>query len=215
MMTHLVSMKPDTPIGEGHADVPEGSRQKAGVTVGLFEMLKRYGFSDRRVVPSLDGLRAISIGFVLIAHLAGTRGFLNWQFLRQYPLGPFGVRVFFVISGFLITSILLNELRQTGRIALGRFYFRRTMRLFPACYVLIIATAFLALNGFAHLKRGDLLFAATYTINYHEVSVSGWPLGHLWSLAIEEQFYLLWPATLMLLGIARSTRVLVGVLILA
>jgi peptidoglycan/LPS O-acetylase OafA/YrhL len=87
------------------------------------------------------------------------------------------------------------------------------MRLFPACYVLIAVTALLALSGIVHLDRGDLLFAATYTMNYHEPH--GKPLGHLWSLGIEEQFYLLWPAMLMLLGQARSRRVLIGVLVVA
>jgi peptidoglycan/LPS O-acetylase OafA/YrhL len=162
-------------------------------------------------VPSLDGLRAFSIAFVFIAHLSGTRGFVNWPFL--YRFGAFCVRVFFVISGFLITTILLGEIHKTGRIALRRFYFRRTMRLFPACYVLIACTALLAVNGLVHLRRGDLLFAATYTMNYS--NPRAWPLGHLWSLAIEEQFYLLWPAALMLLGLARCTKVLVGVLLVA
>lgn len=193
------------------ADVAEGTR-RTGAS-GLFDALKRYGFRDRRSMPGLDGLRAISIGFVLVAHLTGARGFVSMPFLWQYELGRFGVRVFFVISGFLITSILLKELRQTGRIALGRFYFRRTMRLFPACYVLIAVTALLAVNGAVQLKPGDLAFAATYTMNYHVVK--GWPLTHLWSLAIEEQFYLLWPAVLVMLGSARSRRVLVGVLAVA
>ena len=207
-MMSLTRAKVLTSPGEGTANVAEGTRGMPGASGGLFETLKRYGFSDRRVVPSLDGLRAIAIGFLFIAHLSGTRGFLNWPFLYRY--GMFGVRVFFVISGFLITSILLNEIRKTGRISLPRFYFRRTMRLFPACYVLIAVTALLAMNGIVHLKRGDLLLAVTYTMNYR--FVREWPLGHLWSLAVEEQFYLLWPATLMLLGRTRSIRVLIGVL---
>src|ERR1700741_1440801 len=85
-----------------------------------------------RRVPSLEGLRAISIPLVLISHLAGTRGFpLSAAATNPWALGIFGVTVFFVISGFLITGLLLDELRRTGTVALGRFYFRRTLRIFP------------------------------------------------------------------------------------
>ena len=102
----------------------------------IFIALRRYGFGNQRVLPSLDGLRAISIGLVLLGHLIGTRGFA-----KQIPLldeiGLLGVRIFFVISGYLITSILLDELSRKGTIDLPRFYFRRTMRLFPASYFLM------------------------------------------------------------------------------
>ena len=87
--------------------------------------------TDRRI-PSLDGLRAISIALVLISHLAGTRKFpLSTSSGNFWALGEFGVRVFFVISGFLITGLLLDELARTDRIRLGHFYFRRTLRIFP------------------------------------------------------------------------------------
>jgi peptidoglycan/LPS O-acetylase OafA/YrhL len=174
-----------------------------------FIALRRYGFGSQRSVPSLDGLRAISIVFVLVSHLTGTRGFPNISALLG--LGELGVRVFFVISGYLITSILLGELKRTGTVSLVRFYFRRTLRLFPASYFFIAVIAFLAAKGFAQLAPYDLTFALTYTMNYYDHR--GWPLGHLWSLAVEEQFYLLWPATLMLLGRLRSGRFLLGALL--
>jgi len=176
-----------------------------------FTALRTYGFGSQRSVPSLDGLRAISIAFVLVAHLTGTRGFPNVPPLLK--LGELGVRVFFVISGYLITSILLSELKRTGTVSLTRFYFRRTLRLFPASYFFIAAIALLAARGMAQLEPYDLTFAATYTMNYYDHR--GWPLGHLWSLAVEEQFYLLWPATLLLLGPVRSGRFLAGVLFAA
>ena len=174
--------------------------------------LRKYGCGTQRLVPSLDGLRAVSIVFVLFAHLTGTRYFPS-SLSRMANLGEFGVRVFFVISGYLITSILLNELRRNGGISLFRFYFRRALRLFPAAYFLIAVVAFLEAKHILHLERWDLLFALTYTMNYYEQR--GWPLGHLWSLAVEEQFYLLWPLTLRMLGPSRSVRFLCVVVAVA
>src|SRR4051812_34868116 len=159
----------------------------------LFVSLRQYGFGNQRSLPSLDGLRAISIGLVLLGHLIGTRGFVQSMPLAN-DAGLLGVRVFFVISGFLITSILLDELSRKGTIALPRFYFRRTMRLFPASYFLVGCIAVLAGWGIVRLESGDLTLAITYTTNFR--THRGWSLGHLWSLAVEEQFYLLWPLTL-------------------
>jgi peptidoglycan/LPS O-acetylase OafA/YrhL len=180
--------------------------------MSVFHRLRQYAFGNQRVIPSLDGLRAVSIGCVLLAHLTGTAGF-PLSSTAIYPMGEFGVRVFFVISGYLITSILLQERQRHGRIALGRFYARRTLRLMPAAYAFIGVVALLAGWGLLRLERGDLLFAATYTMNFWEAR--GWSLGHLWSLAVEEQFYLLWPLALLLLGPPRVARLLVAILLLA
>ena len=172
----------------------------------FFIALRAFGFGQQRAIPGLDGLRAISITLVLIAHLNGTRGFPVLPFLPKY-LGEFGVRIFFVISGYLITAILLGEMRRTGgNIALPRFYFRRTMRLFPASYFLIVVVAIFGALGWVRLERWDLLAGVTYAMNYYESR--GWALGHLWSLAVEEQFYLLWPLTLRTLKPGRATRLL-------
>ncbi len=169
------------------------------------------GFGTQRSLPSLDGLRAVSIALVLVAHLTGTKGFLNFHPLMA--LGVFGVRVFFVISGYLITTILVKEWYRDGDIALPRFYFRRILRLFPACYAIIGVTAFLASEHIVQLERWDLLSGATYTMNFYPGH--GWALGHLWSLAVEEQFYLVWPLMLSLLGPKKSIRWLGGVLCVA
>jgi peptidoglycan/LPS O-acetylase OafA/YrhL len=155
-------------------------------------------------IPSLDGLRAISIGLVLFSHLAGTGGFpVSAAAANPWALGSFGVTVFFVISGFLITGLLLDELKRTDRIRLGRFYFRRTLRIFPPYFALLVALAAADLAGWISLNPGDLLYGATYTSNYHDAR--SWYVGHTWSLAVEEQFYLLWPAVLLL---ARTRRAL-------
>jgi len=151
-----------------------------------------------RRIPSLDGLRALSISLVILSHLLGTRGFpLGERALGAAgDVGYLGVRVFFVISGYLITSLLLKEHARTGTISVGGFYIRRVFRIFPAFYAFIIAMALADVAGAVLLRQDDVVHALTYTMNYHYVR--SWELGHIWSLSIEEQFYLLWPALFLL-----------------
>jgi peptidoglycan/LPS O-acetylase OafA/YrhL len=157
-------------------------------------------------IPSLDGLRAISIFLVLLGHLVGTRGFLERN--RDFDvarLADLGVRVFFVISGYLITTLLLKEWHRSGTISLRDFYIRRAWRIFPAFYAfLIVASLVWALDTY------DVLRAATYTSNYHDARP--WTLGHLWSLAVEEQFYFLWPAVIALAGPRKALIVAIAVI---
>ncbi|HEY2384667.1 MAG TPA: acyltransferase, partial [Terriglobia bacterium] len=150
-------------------------------------------------IPSLDGLRCIAVMMVLFSHLLGTQGFLNptpGTFL--YEFGNLGVKVFFVISGFLITNLLLSELEKTNKIHLGKFYFRRTFRIFPACYFMIVGLILFNAMGLVSLTPRDVIHAVTYTSNYYPGR--SWAVGHTWSLGVEEQFYLLWPAVLVFLG---------------
>ncbi len=161
---------------------------------------------------SLDGLRALSIGLVLLGHLAGTVGapaFLN----SFHSLGNYGVRFFFVISGFLITWLLLRELKANGSVDLIRFFFNRSLRIFPAFYAYITVGAVLSALGWITLQPGDLLHAATYTMNYQENRA--WFFNHTWSLAVEEQFYLLWPLALLFLGPRRAPWLLVALILSA
>ena len=141
---------------------------------------------------AIDGLRALSISLVLLSHAYGTRGSFIPYIAGRY--GEFGVRVFFVISGYLITSLLLTEITRYGGISLRRFYFRRCLRLYPAFLVFVLFVAFLDRVGLVQLRDGDLIHAFTYTVNYHWNR--SWWLGHLWSLSIEEQFYFTWPIIL-------------------
>ena len=164
-------------------------------------------------IPCLDGLRAVSISFVILWHLVGHPGSTPFRFYLMGDMGNLGVRMFFVISGFLITSLLASELARTGRISLGQFYLRRTFRIFPAFYVYIGAVALAAAAGRVTLLRHDLLAAVTYTMNYH--TPRAWELGHLWSLAVEEQFYLLWPAIIFALGVRRGLWVAVAAIVMA
>jgi peptidoglycan/LPS O-acetylase OafA/YrhL len=170
---------------------------------------KRY----MRSIPSLDGLRACSIALVFLAHLAGTTGApVPYSVVQWVDWGNLGVRVFFVISGFLITSLLLAESDRTGTINLRAFYWRRTLRIFPPYYVFLAAMALLAALRWITLPQGALAHAAVYLTNYGP-SV-GWYLGHSWSLSVEEQFYLLWPAAMLLAGLRRAWMVALAVIIL-
>lgn len=165
-------------------------------------------------IPGLDGLRAVSILLVLCGHAVGTRGFYNnlrfWDHLGD--LGNFGVRVFFVISGYIITLLLLKEVGKTGTISIKEFYLRRTLRIFPASYFFLFCLTTAFFLGLLELHRGDLLHAYTYTINFFPQR--SWWVGHLWSLSVEEQFYLLWPATLLFLGVRKGIKAAVAVVLL-
>jgi len=158
---------------------------------------------SRRYLPGLDGLRAISVVAVLLYHAE-----LPW-----IPGGFVGVEVFFVISGYLITHLLLAEHARTGSIGLRRFWTRRARRLLPALYLVLALVALAAAvfyRGDAADLRAQLLAALTYSTNWFQIVVRKSyfstvgrpsPLLHLWSLAIEEQFYLVWP--LVLLGLLK------------
>jgi peptidoglycan/LPS O-acetylase OafA/YrhL len=150
--------------------------------------------------PSLDGLRGVAILIVVAFHLFGVpRG------------GPVGVDLFFALSGFLITTLLLEELVENGRINLWRFYERRARRLFPALAVLLgVYLVWAAAHGHDALKTvalGGLYFSnfVQSFANPNPLSYTG--LDHLWSLAQEEQFYLVWP--LLLLVITKTRRPIV------
>jgi len=151
----------------------------------------------------------------MFSHLLGTQGFpLGGRALGAAgDVGYLGVRVFFVISGYLITTLLLKEHAASGSISLRGFYARRAFRIFPAFYAFIAAMTIAAAVGFIELHQRDLLHALTYSMNYHYER--SWELGHLWSLSIEEQFYLIWPALFLLAGPQRIGWVAAAMLVLA
>ena len=109
-----------------------------------------------------------------------------------------GVSIFFVISGFLITSLLLREHERYAAISLRNFYLRRFFRIFPGFYAYVGCIALLGGFGLISLTGSDLVSAATFTWEYSR-SATSWALAHLWSLSVEEQFYILWPSTLAIL----------------
>lgn len=166
-------------------------------------------------IPSLDGMRAISITLVILGHLCGTQGFpISHEAMSSIaPIGSFGVRVFFVISGFLITTLLLQETEKTGTISITGFYMRRLLRIFPANYFFVTAMWVASMLGLVALNRMDVLHGFTYTMNYH--MERSWFVAHLWSLSVEEQFYMIWPALLRKINARNAVYVCIGVLLAA
>ncbi len=165
--------------------------------------------SHRRLayLPALDGVRAFAVIAVMMFH--GGFSFFTGGFM--------GVDAFFVLSGFLITSLLVGEWRQSLTIKLGAFWARRARRLLPALLLMLLFVAFFASvivpKGTYGALRLDALSTLLYVSNWHFILVgsnyfnetaSASPLIHTWSLAVEEQFYLIWP--LMVLGLLRLTR---------
>jgi peptidoglycan/LPS O-acetylase OafA/YrhL len=143
-----------------------------------------------RYNPALDGLRAVAIILVICNHMM--------RFML--PIGGWiGVDVFFVLSGYLITSILLHELRETGKISFYNFYARRALRLVPALAIVVIfqlVRSVFSQNG--HEIREATLVSVFYIENWNMI-YGWWPIDYMgttWSLSVEEQFYLLWPLTL-------------------
>ncbi len=160
-------------------------------------------------IASLDGLRAASIALVVGYHAvnAATQVKLHrdysgpWQYLLN---GELGVSIFFVISGFLITHLLLRETRKTGTINLLDFYIRRTFRIWPAFFFYLGAIVLLYWFHVIGIARRDVVAAGAFVYNY--VPHVGNPLvAHSWSLSVEEQFYLFWPVLLLALGSRRAT----------
>ncbi len=162
-------------------------------------------------IPSLDGLRAVSILMVLLAHIEGTSDAPALTWLRTTgDIGNLGVRVFFVISGFLMTILLEGEFDRSGRISLADFLRRRAFRILPAFGVYVAAIAVLGAAGVLALHPRDLLMSATFTINYD--AHRSWYVGHLWSLSVEAQFYVVWAVVRVLVGRSRMFWVAVAAL---
>ena len=158
---------------------------------------------EKKRIDSLDGLRAFSILFVILGHLLGTNHYPENYFTKLFePLAPFGVKVFFTISGFLITTLLLRERDKTGSNNLLAFYRRRAYRIFPAAIVYTTLVVILWTATGHPYPHKFIIAAYTYTMNY--MSKQPWQLRHLWSLGVEEQFYLVWPLVLVLFFRARK-----------
>ena len=184
-------MQTETRGSSTRLDVDDGSASRAPVRSAPPTSRLRY-------VPGLDGLRALSVTAVLLYHAD-----VSWM-----SGGFLGVDVFFVISGYLITSLLLAEQRTRGEVSLGQFYLRRARRLLPALFLLLATVSLFAvifLPDEIRSLRADVVAAFGYVTNWWQifqhqsyVAAQGRPplLRHLWSLAVEEQFYLVWPLLL-------------------
>ncbi len=158
-------------------------------------------------LPGLDGMRALAVVAVMVYHANS-----DWL-----PGGFFGVEMFFVISGYLITLLLISERERTYRISLRHFWLRRARRLLPALFTMmffvVVWTAVFKSEALGAL-RGDVIAGVFYVSNYYQIweglgyTAAGdfAPLRHLWSLAVEEQFYLFWPVVMIFLLGRNGTR---------
>src|SRR5215468_3120666 len=160
--------------------------------------------SENGVIPSLNGLRAISISIVLVAH-AGYGSVIP---------GGLGVTIFFFLSGYLITTLLMDERERSGRIHIGKFYLRRAFRLFPPLLVTLAIAYSLVILGlldggisWAGVLSQLLYFANYYSLFFDPGNTTAAGTGILWSLAVEEHFYMIYPAVLVgLLALWLSRR---------
>ncbi|MBC6997552.1 acyltransferase [Cytophaga sp. FL35] len=162
----------------------------------LFLLPKNY-------IKGFDGLRGISILLVIVTHLGWLesldtlgQGGKKMQFLFS---GTTGVNIFFTLSGFLITNILLRELKKGGKVNFKAFYTKRVLRLFPPLLVFLLIILILMLSNILSINYSGLLYSFFYVYNFIPKSLSSAELGLTWSLSVEEQFYLFFPITLFLI----------------
>lgn len=157
----------------------------------------------------IEGMRTIAVGSVLVGH-AGVSWFAG---------GFVGVDVFFVLSGFLITGLLAREVSSTGRVRIGNFWARRMKRLLPASATVLLFSAVVTYVYLPITQRqdfgGDIKSAALYVVNWRLASrgvdylaedIGQSPVQHYWSLAVEEQFYLVWPLLMLAIGVVAAKR---------
>lgn len=190
-------VRPMQRLGQDQMSPSENPRSFAGRFQLPASLAQGLGGSH---LPSLDGLRAIAAFLVVFYHC----------FLPAFP-GGLGVLAFFVLSGFLITWLLLKEEERFGKVSLKQFYVRRSLRIFPAFYVYWALLMGAHIIAGKHMAMGQAISSLLYVGNYYQ-AVVGDPktgLSHTWSLGVEEQFYLLWPMTfLWLKGNQRRMRFL-------
>ncbi|WFU18783.1 acyltransferase [Bradyrhizobium sp. CB3481] len=157
-------------------------------------------------MAELDGLRGIAVILVVLFHFG------------LFAPGWIGVQLFFVLSGYLISDILLSEKEKPFPSYLGRFYWRRTLRIFPLYFFYLLAmTGLFACTGWPEALKADWPYLLTYTTNFGRLRPSdiGEPFTHLWSLAVEEQFYLLWPLVIYFCSLTQLKRIILGVILLS
>jgi peptidoglycan/LPS O-acetylase OafA/YrhL len=198
-----------------HAQIP----QESSMSISKFATVKdtkqdavpngwmqHSTYQAQRYMPALDGLRGIAVALVITCHLHERM----WNFLS----GSVGVTIFFVLSGYLITRLALQEETNTGRLNVAAFYIRRTFRIFPLYYLILAVYAMLILRfQFWPAKIAPFRSNLPYFLSYLQ-EIPFWTVGstpyseipffHSWSLGIEEKFYLAWPV--LMVGIARSRR---------
>ena len=172
-----------------------------------------------KYIKGYDGLRAFSIILVVLTHLGLGDILPENEYVRNRVWllfsGLTGVQVFFTLSGFLITGILLKERMAGSTINLKNFYIRRFLRLLPPLVIFYLVVGILMFYHKIVTTSVGFTMAVTYTYNFIPVKFYSGELGHMWSLAVEEQFYLVWPVLLLFVTAARRLYAIIAAIILA
>ncbi len=165
-------------------------------------------------MPHLDGVRAVAVTAVILEHWGSGLPEPIRTIVKTLDTSLWGVECFFVLSGFLITLIILKDKEKSASIptALGHFYTRRVLRIFPAYYLTLFLMLF-----FTDGSGGAMLIHALYLTNLYGSVTNEWlqPGGHFWSLAVEEQFYLFWPVIILTLSIRKIAIISIALCIVA
>jgi peptidoglycan/LPS O-acetylase OafA/YrhL len=166
-----------------------------------------------KIIPSLNGLRALSIIMVILSHLKANCFLPENYFFRYAGMiicnGALGVTIFFIISGFLITTLLIKEREKNGFIFLKKFYARRIIRIFPAYYFLLFVYFILTQLNYAEISTTSWIAALFYLRQFYPIYEH--LIGHLWSLSVEESFYVFFP--LLFISVKKNLNTILIVLI--
>jgi peptidoglycan/LPS O-acetylase OafA/YrhL len=165
-------------------------------------------------VPALDGVRAVAILAVIIAHSVYHSVALPPVFANMvFDLGSIGVSVFLVLSGYLITRVMLADEAKAGKLRIRRFYKRRFLRIFPALYLYLAFVATMEWARFFVQESGRTWLSALLFFRNFVPSTKGFNTAHIWSLSLEEQFYFFWPALFVLTRKFRSSFIVLAVMV--
>ena len=178
-----------------------------GVSTAIPRPEGPFGLVQGQRLPILDGVRGLAISMVVVGHIIHPHNQAVGNFI-----GISGVSFFLVLSGYLISRVLLTDELRVGRVRLVRFYIRRALRIVPAFVVFLIVLAILVNAGIAEKPTPITWLASCFY--FRNIAGTGWDTGHLWSLSLEEQFYLIWPIMLVLIT-GRQVRLRTIVIIVA
>lgn len=193
---------------------------KSKLIITIFDFNKKFNLllQTNKYIKGLDTLRAISIGFVLLNHLGVDVLFYENQYLNNNLFSLFsgetGVKFFFVLSGFLITRILWTQVEETGKIDFRKFFIRRVLRLAPTLIVFYLLVLILIISKIIAYDVEAILFAFFYLYNYVPLQYYRNELAHIWSLSVEEQFYLIWPFLILIFRKYSLLIILISIFVL-
>jgi peptidoglycan/LPS O-acetylase OafA/YrhL len=150
---------------------------------------------ERAEIYGFDALRAFSVLLVIVSHVGIVEAARNPTLVKFFTVfnASYGVKTFFVLSGFLITTLLIKEHTKTGSVNVLNFMARRALRILPLYFLILAIIAVLIVAGIAQKSWGAMAFGTLYIFNFVPKALSVNYMSHLWSLAVEEQFYLVWP----------------------